>query len=462
MTEISIFDLDDSFQIRFSSNDEKVDEYAEIMLDAGGWGPFPPLDVVLIGGKYKIADGIHRFNAAKAVGLEMVPCNVTVGTSLDLLTGAYAKNRLQGLGWPQRDRKHGLRIALEMYSAGELGNATQKTLHDITGESERTIGRRIKEMEEEGWTFPETSIGADGRERPTKYKKSTPANAEVEKPPQTSPARPTVPTDGAPNPLFCQNPDCGTPIWPENIGNQDYTYCELNGKWFCCPECLDEYQSAQRSAAATDLTGIPETLPPTPSAALPTRPNPSLEPSHPAQPVDPIEEEVKPRETHKQSVVLEIGFQCEVDGTVDFDEAMTILKEELPRLTAGSRVKISKNFDVINININNILNNNLKQQNFREEKTRFKFKLSGGKVFYLGTAQFEDWKQAYPMLDMEVVMQDCMRWNNQGSGSGLVPFQKLYQRIESFLINQRDKARPQNKPRRQVDETAFTTQEGYE
>lgn len=225
-----IRDLDDSFQIRYNTHDEKVEEYAEIMTDHGGWGPFPPIDVVLIDNKYKISDGIHRFNAAKMAGLEKVPCNVTIGTILDLLKGAYVKNRLQGLGWPLPDRKHGLRLALELYAAGELGKTTKKEIHEITGESERTIGRRMKEMEAEGFRFPETSIGADGKERPTKYQKSTSANAEVQ--------TPAIPHE------YCAA-GCGTPIWDDIKEAKDCAYVQWDGKWFCSEECAQAYLAKQ-------------------------------------------------------------------------------------------------------------------------------------------------------------------------------------------------------------------------
>lgn len=82
-------------------------------------------------------------------------------------------------------------------------------------------------MKAEGWTFPETAVGADGKERTTKYKKSTPANAEVETP--SSP------------PSFCAN-GCGTPIWEANKADPNYTYVEEGGKWFCSPECAEAYK----------------------------------------------------------------------------------------------------------------------------------------------------------------------------------------------------------------------------
>lgn len=227
-----IRDLDDSFQIRKTTHEDAIDQYAEKMLESGGWGKFPPIDVVFVDGKYKIADGIHRFNAAKRAGLESVPCVVTQGTKLDLLRGSLVKNRRQGIGWPPSDSHHATRTVLKMYAAGDLGNLTKEELADLADCNERTIRRNIKKMEEEGWTFPETVIGKDGKEYHFQ-KKTGPDMSEPEKP-----ATPAIPHE------YCAG-GCGTPIWDDIKEAKDCAYVQWDGKWFCSEECAQSYLAKQ-------------------------------------------------------------------------------------------------------------------------------------------------------------------------------------------------------------------------
>lgn len=254
MAEIKILpirDLDDSFQIRpEGTNSDKVQQYAEVFREHHGWGPFPPLTVVSITdddafppGLY-IADGIHRYRAALLanVGIQEVKCEVWEGKRNLLYEKSLAVNAFQGLSMSREDLKAAReRIIKDLWPTRQY---TPAQLAEICQCSHETIRSYIKRLTEAGRVpVVESIIGADGKERPTQYQ-PTFKNLKVEKPPQTGPARPTVPTDGAQNnevPChFCAG-GCGTPIWEEmkNAPDSTYFHIQKNGMtlWFCSEEC---------------------------------------------------------------------------------------------------------------------------------------------------------------------------------------------------------------------------------
>lgn len=454
MTELSIFDLDDSFQIRVATSEEKIDQYAEYFLERGEWGDFPAIDVVQIDGRFIIADGIHRFNAAKRAGFETVPCNITNGVRLDLYRLAIVTNGKQGLSMSREDHKNFRRKLLEEYANGTVETSLEE-IANLDRCHPRTVARQRDQMQAEGFTFPETTIGKDGKAYPTKYQKPGLTNVKGEKPPQTSPARPTVPTDG---PEYTLCPQCGTPIWPENMGNPDYTYTEQGGRWFCCPDCADEWESSQKSAAATDLTGIPETLPPIPSAALPTRPNPSLEPEHPARPVDPEETdpftdvdvstlpEYEPKEQENNSCFLECAFTVQVFGTTDPEEAVAALKECFPhRFGKNDRDFLLKFLGLcINNNINLNTNNNINQEIFSEKKpvdsekfTQWKIKARGKKsltTVTISKKKYEEWNKKFGRtIDIDATLDECCSYYNDLQGDDIISAGVVYSKVFTWL-----------------------------
>ena len=168
MDELAILDLDDSFQIRVETKEEKIQQYSDYFLERDGWGDFPPIKVVYLNGKYMIADGIHRFNAAKRAGLEMIPCEITNGDYWNLLEKSVEVNGVQGIDMGQKDWKKFRRLAMEALCKGLIENRTMTDMAKLCRCSIPTITNLRREMEEEGWKFPETVIASDGRIIPTK------------------------------------------------------------------------------------------------------------------------------------------------------------------------------------------------------------------------------------------------------------------------------------------------------
>ena len=82
VVRIPIGELDGSYQTRVQTDDSTVEKYANDFNEYGGWGDFPPLEVIIVCGVKHIANGIHRYKAAKLAGLSECPCTVREGTLL--------------------------------------------------------------------------------------------------------------------------------------------------------------------------------------------------------------------------------------------------------------------------------------------------------------------------------------------------------------------------------------------
>lgn len=414
MNELAILDLDDSFQIRVETKEEKIQQYADYFLERDGWGDFPPIQVVYINGKYMIADGIHRFNAAKRAGLEMIPCDLVTGNYETLLDESVKKNGIQGIDMGPKDWKKFRRLAMEALCKGLIENRTMTDMAKLCRCSVPTITSLRREMETEGWTFPETVIASDGRIIPTKNK----SNFKNLKLPSDEDEK------NQSGQTFCAN-GCGTPIWDEMKDNPDCQYVERDGHWFCSEECADEWNQNRLSDEAERLAGIPDDLPPNPSAKLPTKPNPINYPPCPAEPV----------KTQNNGVFGDV-----LEDFADADESNNVLRLEISKNDDETTIagKISQIFDFFtlpnNININNIINilinkynlniiiggNEKKSKSKRskkqeplseEEKTGLIWKLNDGSDWELPKSDFEEFKRIYPAIDVESVLRKSIGWS---------------------------------------------------
>lgn len=410
MNELPILDLDDSFQIRVETKEEKIQQYADYFLERDGWGDFPPIQVVYIDGKYMIADGIHRFNAAKRAGLEMIPCEVTPGDDWTLLEKSVEKNGVQGIDMGPKDWRKFRRLVMEKICKGKIPPKSYAEIAKLCKCSAMTIGNLRKEMETEGWKFPETAIGSDGKEYPTTKKKSVIKNFITENPSGQT---------------FCTN-GCGTPIWEEMKDNPDCQYVEREGHWFCSEECADEWNQNRLSDEAERLTGISDKLPANPSARVATKPNPI---NYPTCPTIPVKTEVN-----------DISGDILEDFT-DADEPENVFRIEIP-LDANEEAIFEAISDVLekfaltpsNININNIINKLINKYNIttsverkisnvkksskkpqeplsEEEKTGFVWKLNDGSDWELPKSELEKFKTLYPAVDVEQELRNSIGWN---------------------------------------------------
>jgi len=110
---ISEITIDEGMQCRHEISKEAVRDYAE-MIQAGD--NFPPVTVFDIEGKKVLADGFHRYHAAKKSGRRTIKVAILNGSRNDaLLFGIKANSQHGGLRFTNRDKKHAVCIVLRTF-----------------------------------------------------------------------------------------------------------------------------------------------------------------------------------------------------------------------------------------------------------------------------------------------------------------------------------------------------------
>jgi ParB-like chromosome segregation protein Spo0J len=130
---------DDRAQPRASLLQVKVEEYRAEM--AAG-DAFPPVVVFHDGDSYWLADGFHRFSAARALGAETIRCDVREGGLRDAILYSCGANADHGLKRSNEDKRRAVMRLLDdeqwrAWSDREIARAAQvdnKTVATIRGE----------------------------------------------------------------------------------------------------------------------------------------------------------------------------------------------------------------------------------------------------------------------------------------------------------------------------------------
>ncbi len=167
---LELIDIYSGTQTRVTTIDEAVDSYAEAMKQGT---EFPPIDVYFDGTKYFLADGFHRYLAAKRNEEPDISANVTEGSRLDALKHALGANATNGIYRTNADKRHAAEIALEEWS--ELSNAY---LADICNVSIELVRRVRKSM---GLDSPGLVMGKDGKQYPTGVEREARGKGESER-----------------------------------------------------------------------------------------------------------------------------------------------------------------------------------------------------------------------------------------------------------------------------------------
>ena len=89
-------------QVRERICQATVDEYAQAIEEGA---IFPPIELVEDGILYFIADGYHRYEAAKKIGKEAIEANVRQGSVRDAILIGLSANHNHGLRLTINDRK---------------------------------------------------------------------------------------------------------------------------------------------------------------------------------------------------------------------------------------------------------------------------------------------------------------------------------------------------------------------
>lgn len=162
---IDAIELDGDAQARAEICESTVQEYADAMADGA---EFPPLVVFFDGAKHWLADGFHRWRAARRADLEQVACDVRAGSKRDAILHAVGANSSHGLKRSNADKRRAVAILLrddewrkksDRWIAGKCG-----VHHDMVGNLRSQLAESASCPSSEPAQAGK-SLGQDGKER---------------------------------------------------------------------------------------------------------------------------------------------------------------------------------------------------------------------------------------------------------------------------------------------------------
>lgn len=169
--------LDDAIQVRVGGVDrETVEQYAVVMFEHGGWGPFPPVDAHRDGDTLYLSAGFQRIEAARlasemliAEGMEPiteVPVNVRPGGYDAALEWSEEDNLRHGKPLSSRDKRYMFERRLER--GHRWATMSDRAIARELGVNHTTVGRWRAEAEKKmtganAPVAPTVRVGADGR-----------------------------------------------------------------------------------------------------------------------------------------------------------------------------------------------------------------------------------------------------------------------------------------------------------
>lgn len=125
--------LDSDLQPRVTLDQGTIDKYAEAMKEGA---TFPGVVVFHDGADYWLADGYHRYAAAKKAGVETISAEIRTGSKEDALKFALSANVTHGLHRSQADKRRAVIIALKRF-----GNLSNRELGKMTAVDDKTVGK---------------------------------------------------------------------------------------------------------------------------------------------------------------------------------------------------------------------------------------------------------------------------------------------------------------------------------
>lgn len=138
LAKLSDITVDNDLQPRAFIKTEVVDEYAEAMQYGES---FPPIILFSDGEKNWLADGYHRYYAAKKAGLDSLGAEFRTGTKTDAVRFSLSANANHGLRRSRADKRRAILMALETF--GDLSN---RELAKIVKVDDKTIGKYRERM----------------------------------------------------------------------------------------------------------------------------------------------------------------------------------------------------------------------------------------------------------------------------------------------------------------------------
>lgn len=160
---LDLIDIHGGTQTRVKTNGEAIESYAEEMNHGT---VFPPITLFYDGSTYWLADGFHRYLAAKRIGLPTIHAEVRAGGRIDALKHALGANATNGVYRTNADKRNAAAIALEEWSG-----FANTVLAEICRVSPELVRSCRKELEQAGKIEkPERVTGRDGKEYPAEQK----------------------------------------------------------------------------------------------------------------------------------------------------------------------------------------------------------------------------------------------------------------------------------------------------
>jgi len=164
--EISIEQIDiyGGTQARAQTNDDAIEGYGEEM---NRGTVFPPIALYFDGTTYWLADGFHRYLAAKRIGRTAITAEVQPGGRVDALKHALGANVTNGVHRNNADKRNAVEIALE-----EWPDRANPVIAEICRVSVEFVRTTRVQLTKSGHLVPaETVIGRDGKEYPAQIER---------------------------------------------------------------------------------------------------------------------------------------------------------------------------------------------------------------------------------------------------------------------------------------------------
>ncbi len=157
-------DIYSGTQARAQTNEDAIEGYAEAMTNGA---VFPPITVYYDGSTYWLADGFHRYLAAKRLQRPTILAEVQPGGRIDALRHALGANATNGVHRNNADKRNAVEIALEEWP--EHANPVIAEICRVSIELVRTCR---KQMTQSGRISQQENVrGRDGKDYPAQIER---------------------------------------------------------------------------------------------------------------------------------------------------------------------------------------------------------------------------------------------------------------------------------------------------
>lgn len=157
--------MDGGTQPRAELLEDVIAEYAEAMR---GGATFPPVDVYYDGTSYWLADGFHRAEATKKLGIAKIAAEVHQGTREDAQWHSCGANQFHGLRRSNEDKQRAVLAALKHPKAATMST---REIAEHCGVS----NAMVSEYKDQVLTVNTSDkvTGSDGKQYPARHKRIT-------------------------------------------------------------------------------------------------------------------------------------------------------------------------------------------------------------------------------------------------------------------------------------------------